>query len=136
MSQENLEIVRRHLAALMSGTPQLALEHMHDDVEFDASTRPDGKIWHGRDGVREALEEWREIWDEYRLELGELIDADADTIVSLWWETGRARQSGAVMSQEGITVFTLSGGLIASVLVSVDRKGVLPALGLPDRRGE
>jgi ketosteroid isomerase-like protein len=130
MSDENVEIVRRHLEALRSETPQLALGYMRDDVEFDASTRPDGKVWHGHDGAREALGEWREIWDEYELKFGDVVDASPDKVVALWSESGRARQSGAFLSQDGATVFTLADGVITHVLVSVDPHGVLARLGV------
>ena len=135
MSLQNVEIVRRHLEALDSETPERALDYMSEDVEFDASTRPGGKVWHGREGVREALVEWVEIWDDFRLEFGDLIDAGGDRVVSLWSESGRAKRSGALMSETGATVFTLAGGEIAAVLVSVDREGVLAGLGLADSRG-
>jgi hypothetical protein len=71
-----------------------------------------------------------EIWGDFRLELEGLIDAGENRVVSLWHESGRAKRSGALMSEAGATVFTLDGGLIASVLVSVDREGVLASLGL------
>ncbi len=130
MTRGNLEIVRLHLDAWRSETPERALEYLREDVEFDARTRPGGKVWHGREGVSEAIAEWVEIWAEFRLELEELIDAGENRVVSLWHESGRARRSGALMSEAGATVFTLDGGLIAAVLVSVDREGVLASLGL------
>jgi ketosteroid isomerase-like protein len=130
MSLENVEIVRRHLDAWRSEEPDAALEYMREDVEFDASTRPDGKVWHGHDGVREAMREWLDIWDEFRLDFGELIDAGGSRVVSLWHESGRAKRSGATISEDGATVFTLADGRISAVLVSVDREGVLAGLGL------
>ncbi len=130
MTLQNVEIVRLHLAALGSETPARALDYMRGDVEFDARTRPGGKVWHGREGVSEALREWMEIWDEFQLEFEELIDAGENRVVSLWHESGRAKRSGALMSEAGATVFTLEDGLIAAVLVSVDREGVLASLGL------
>jgi ketosteroid isomerase-like protein len=135
MTLQNLEIVRLHLDAWSSETPERALDYMSGDVEFDASTRPDGKVWHGHDGVREAVREWVEIWDEFHLELGEVIDAGEGRIVSLWHERGRAKRSGALMSEDGATVFRLEDGLIVSVLVSVDPEGVLAGLGLTRGRG-
>ena len=130
MSQQNVQIVRRHLDAWGSGTPELALDYMAPDVQFDASTRPGGKVWHGREGVRQAIGEWLEIWEDYRMQREGLIDAGGETVVSLWSESGRAKRSGAPISERGATVFTLSGGLISAVLVSVDREGVLAGLGL------
>lgn len=130
MTFQNVEIVRLHLAAWGSENPEAALEYMREDVEFDASTRPDGKVWHGREGVSEAMSEWLEIWGDFRMEFEQLIDAGENRVVSFWHESGRAKRSGALMSEAGITVFTLADGEIAAVLVSVDREGVLASLGL------
>ena len=55
MTLQDIEIVRRHLAAWGSEEPDAALAYMREDVEYDASARPGGKIWHGHDGVREAM---------------------------------------------------------------------------------
>jgi ketosteroid isomerase-like protein len=134
MTLQNLEIVRLHLEAWKSETPARALDYMSEDVEFDAGTRPDGKVWHGREGVREATGEWLEIWDDFRLEFEELIDAGESRVVSLWHESGRAKLSGALMSEAGATVFTLADGHIVAVLVSIDREGVLASLGLSTGR--
>ena len=130
MSQQNVDLVTSHLDAWEGGNSERALGFMSEDVEFDARTRPGGKVWHGRDGVREAIVEWLEIWDEYQMERGRVIDAGGERVVSLWRESGRARRSGAPISEEGATVFTIAGGRISSVLVSVDREGVLAGLGL------
>ncbi len=130
MSQQNVDLVTSHLEAWEAGSPERALGFMSEEVEFDARTRPGGKVWHGREGVREAIGEWLEIWDEYRMERGPVIDAGGERVVSLWRESGRARRSGAPISEEGATVFTITGGQISSVFVSVDREGVLAGLGL------
>ena len=38
------------------------------DVRFDATVRPDGKVWHGPEGARRAMTEWVQEWDEYELQ--------------------------------------------------------------------
>jgi ketosteroid isomerase-like protein len=130
MTRGNVEIVRLHLDAWRSEEPQRALAYMREDVEFDASTRPGGKVWHGRKGVSESMREWLEIWDEFTVQFEELLDAGDDRVLSLWHESGRAKLSGALMSEAGATVFTLADGLIAKVLVSLDREAMLASLGL------
>jgi ketosteroid isomerase-like protein len=139
MSQENVEIVRRCFDAWMSGDSASALPLLSADIEFDVSTRPDGKVWHGPEGMRQAIAEWVGAWDEYTLETEDWLDAGGDRVVSLWREKGRAKQSGTPTAQEGATVFTLRDGLISSVRVSVDRARTLAetglAPGMPDASG-
>lgn len=130
MSQENLEIVRQMLEWWRSDTPQRGLEQMREDVAFDASVRPDGKVWRGRVAVGEALSEWSEIWDEHQLDLDDLIDAGGQHVVLLWSESGRAKHSRALLSQEGATIFTLADGLVCEIRIALDRKAVLAELGV------
>jgi ketosteroid isomerase-like protein len=130
MSKENVEMVRRCFDAWMSGDSASALPLLSAEIEFDVSTRPDGKVWHGPEGVRNAIAEWVNAWDDYALETEEWLDAGGDRVVSLWHESGRAKQSGTPIAQEGATVFTVRDGLISSVRVSVDRASTLAETGL------
>jgi|SRR5581483_3184920 len=130
MSAQNIEIVRLLLDAWAGEAPRGALAYMHEDVTFDTSTRPDGKIWRGPRAVGEAMIEWSEIWDEHEVRYGELLEAADGRVALLWSESGRAKHSGVEMSQDGVSVFTLSGGLVSAMVVSVDRDGTLAMLGL------
>jgi ketosteroid isomerase-like protein len=132
VSEQDLELVRRVMEAVAGGDPQAALQHVDPAVEFDARVRPDGKVWHGHDGLRQALFEWTQTWSDWELENERYIDAGAGRVVVLWRETGRARASGALISQEGATVLTLRDGMIVSALISIDRRRTLAALGLEE----
>jgi ketosteroid isomerase-like protein len=130
MSLQNVEIVRLLLDAWRGGTPALALGYMREDVEIDTSTRPDGKVWSGREGVSAAMADWFDVWDEHRLRFGELVEAADGRVALLWSESGRAKRSRAPLSQDGVTVFTVVDGLVSAILVSVDTDRVLATLGL------
>ena len=57
-------------------TPERALEYMREDVEFDASTQ--ARTARSGTAARASAKrssEWLEIWDEFRLEFEQLIDA-------------------------------------------------------------
>lgn len=41
----------------------------------DATVRPEGRVYQGREGVAEAIRVWVGTWDEWWWELDELIDA-------------------------------------------------------------
>jgi hypothetical protein len=58
MSRENVELVRRSFEEYFGPDPAAALDFFDPGVEFDATDRPDGRIWHGREGVRQAMTEW------------------------------------------------------------------------------
>jgi hypothetical protein len=62
MSQENVEVVRRHIDAYLSGDYEAALEAYHPEVVCDATVRPEGRVYWGREGVIEAFRVWRGTW--------------------------------------------------------------------------
>jgi ketosteroid isomerase-like protein len=129
---EDVEVVRRLLAAIEAGSVGSALALLHADVRFDATVRPDGKVWHGPEGAQRAMTEWVEEWDEYELQIERVLHASEGRVAVLFHERGRARGSRLPIAQAGVTVFTLRGGLIAEIRPRTDRERALTELGLPD----
>jgi ketosteroid isomerase-like protein len=119
------------LEAYRSDAPEQALAYFHPDVAYDTTLRPDGRVWHGREGVRRAMLEWTGAWDEYEMQIERCIQARDERVLLLWHERGRAKGSGVTASESGVSVFTLREGMIASVVVHLDRRAVLQAWGLP-----
>jgi ketosteroid isomerase-like protein len=132
MSQENVEVARLMMEAWGSSAPERALDYLHPEVEYDATVRPDGKVWHGRDGVRRAMIEWTGTWIDWRVEVEGYLDAGDGRVVVLWRESGRAKASGAKMAQEGATVTTVRDGMVVSFVASLDRQGTLKSVGLAE----
>ena len=130
MSRENVEIVRRMMEAWAGSTPETAIEYLHPDVRYDVTVRPDGKVWHGRKGVRRAVVEWAGAWSEWRFAVERYIDLDDERVAFLWQERGRAKGSGVRASQTGITIVTFRDGMVGAMVVSVDRDRALADLGL------
>jgi ketosteroid isomerase-like protein len=131
MSAENVAVVRRMLDAYGAGVPEQALEFFDPEVEFDTTVRPDGRVWHGRDGVRRAMAEWADVWEDFEMSVERCVDAGAGRVLVLWNEHGRARGSGVPLAQAGVTLFTIRTGRIASMTVRLDRAAALEQAGLP-----
>ena len=132
MAASNVEIAQRMLEAWGGTTPETALEYLHPEVEYDVTVRPDGKVWHGPEGVRRAMIEWSGAWSDWSFEVERFFDLGDDRAAFLWRERGRAKGSGVPMSQDGITVLTLRDGLVVAMVTSVDREPTLAALGLAE----
>jgi ketosteroid isomerase-like protein len=130
VSRENVEIVRRMMEAWVGGSPETALGYMAADVEYDVTVRPDGKVWHGHEGVSRAVIEWVGAWSEWSIELERYLDVGDDRVAFLWQERGTAKGSGVAMSLKGISVVTLRDGVVVSMVAHVDRERVLADLGL------
>jgi ketosteroid isomerase-like protein len=118
------------VAAYGGADPDEALAYFHPDVAYDTRLRPDGRVWRGREGVRRAMFEWTDAWDEYELQVERCLEAPDDRVVMLWNEHGRAKGSGVFVSFDGASVFALQKGMIVSAVVHADRDAALRAAGL------
>jgi ketosteroid isomerase-like protein len=129
MSQENVEIVRRHMEAFGSGDYAAALGAYHPEVVCDATVRPEGRIYRGRDGVAEAIRVWGGTWEDWTWEIEELIDA-GDRVLMVVRESGRGKGSRVDVVQQTFWVFRLRDGEIVHATVLVDRAAAVEAAGL------
>jgi ketosteroid isomerase-like protein len=91
MSQENVETVRRCIEAFQRGDYEDAMEAIDPHIEYDLTHFPDGKVYLGHEGIREAFRIWLGTWEDYRQELDELIDLGDDEVLALVRESGRGK---------------------------------------------
>lgn len=129
MSNEAVNVVRAMMNAHARGEAEAALAILHPEVEFDATTRPDGRVWRGRNGVRQAMSEWMGAWEDYRLSLEEFIDT-GDGVLCLWTERGRGKASGAELEIRGGTLYTVREGLITQMVAYDRRETAFEAAGI------
>jgi ketosteroid isomerase-like protein len=127
MSEENIDLVRRMQEAFLGADPESALAYLAPDVVYDARERPDGKVWHGRDGVRRAMLEWGEVWEEWEIGTDGYLEAGSDKVLILWHERGRGRGSGVRMEQRGANLVTVCEGRIVHLRLYVNREAALEA---------
>ncbi|MDX6573487.1 MAG: hypothetical protein QOC86_2643 [Gaiellales bacterium] len=116
MSEENVEIVRKMFEAYASGDFETALAAYAPEVEFDVSIRPEGGVYRGPEGVAEAMRSWTGTWDDFRLEVEEIIDAGGDRVLLVDRQSGRGKGSGAPLDQQTFSVFTIRRGKIVRVV--------------------
>jgi ketosteroid isomerase-like protein len=131
MSDENVDVVRRHMDAYLADDFEGALAHYHRDVVFDATARPEGGVYTGRQGIAEAMRVWRDTWDDWNGRIEALIDA-GDKVLMVLEESGRGKGSGVPVSQETFFVLTLRGGQITHSQVFIDREQAVEAAGLSE----
>jgi ketosteroid isomerase-like protein len=129
MSQENVEIVRRLMDAFRSGDYEGALAAYHPEVVCDATVRPEGRVYRGREGVAEAIRVWGGTWADWTWEIEELIDG-GDRVLMVVRESGSGKGSGVPVVQQTFWVYTLRAGQIVHATVLIDRGEALEAAGL------
>jgi ketosteroid isomerase-like protein len=109
MSQQNVEIVTRCCEAFDRGDYETALNALAPNVEYDLSHFPDGRVYRGHEGVREAFRIWMGTWEDYRQERRGLIDAGEEVVVPTL-EHGRGKGSGVELDRQTVGVWTMRDG--------------------------
>jgi ketosteroid isomerase-like protein len=132
MSQENAEIVRRMYDAYASGDFETAMAYLDPEIEMDLTLRPDGKVFHGHVGVTEAVRTWLGAWEDWRLEVEEIIDLRGDRVLVLATESGRGKGSGIEIEHPHGMIATVRSGKIVRTVGYVERSEALEAAGLSE----
>src|ERR1700694_768061 len=100
MSTENVEAVRRTLETFGREGVEAALQYFDPEVEwFGPPEWPEEHLYRGHDGIRKVASNWEESFEEFRLDLEELIDA-GDEVVALLCQRGRIKGSAALIEQQ------------------------------------
>jgi uncharacterized protein len=123
MSQESVDIVRNVLAAWNRDDHESVLALLDPEVVFDASRRLINPKTHvGTKGRLQMLADRDEVWESFRTEPLEFIDAgDRVVVVGRW--VGKGKGSGIEVDQPIAHIFTVH-----------DRRVVRWELGYPGRR--
>jgi ketosteroid isomerase-like protein len=127
MSRENVELVRRGMESAEAFWALLD-EHVVWDIRKTPFLDVDD-MYVGREAVIEATRHYWGTWDDYNVEVEELIDAGSSVVVIVY-EHGRGRGSGAPIENRFAQVWTFSRGRITRWELFPDKHAALEAAGL------
>ena len=128
MSEENVEIVRRGYEHL-SRTGEFLWDLIDPEIEVhDPPIGPDSRVYLGHEGLRTALTNVEESFDELSFEAEGVLDAGADVVVFVRMR-GRGKGSGVEVEAQIAHVWTMRDGKGVKVRV-LDREAALEAAGL------
>jgi ketosteroid isomerase-like protein len=131
MSEENVEIVRRCCEAFDRGDYVEALNALHPDISYELTHFPDGQVYRGHEGVREAFRRWLGTWEDYRQTREEIIDAGESVVVATR-EFGRGKRSGLHLDRLTFGVWTLKEGKVVRIQFRATKAEALQAVGLSE----
>ena len=134
MSRENVELVRRAANAASTGDWEAVFELYHPDVEFrDLQHAIDApEAVHGLQACRDLMAQWTEVYDEFRLEVYEYIDAHPWVVCDVRWY-GTAKGSGLLVDNRVAQAFQVEDGRIVRVTDGYpDVATALKAVGLEE----
>ena len=133
MSQENLEIARRAYESFITGDLSWLAEFVDPEIEFDLTRNVfNPQVFRGYEGIQQLWTEQNEVWEDFRFEVEELIDA-GDEVVAVLRLVGKGRGSGVPVDQRDIHVVKVRDGRAVRVTMYRDRAEALEAAGLSEQ---
>jgi ketosteroid isomerase-like protein len=133
MSQENVEIVRRAMAAFGERDPDAAAAVLHPAIEWEPAG-PGGverTVYRGFEEIAQATDALAEVWGGMRMEEVELRDLD-DSVVWLGRIHLKGSGSGVEIDQEFGQLYRLRDGKVIGVKAFLTWREALKAAGLDE----
>jgi ketosteroid isomerase-like protein len=132
MSQENVEIVRR-LYEEFSTRHDVPAALFAPDYEMDMSDMAfDVGIQRGFDAAREAFLQYAGTFDDFRIELRDVIHADEEHVVTEIRDGGRVKGSDAEVWNRYFNAWTLRDLKVVRLSSHTHRTRALEAAGLSE----
>ncbi len=136
MSQENLQIVRREyerINADYKAEDKEEREAFGPDYEFDARDVAAGMgIIRGYDAVRDALHDYWDMFEDFHIDLKEVLHTDENRVVTAVRDGGRMKGSDAEVWNDLFHVWTFRDGKVVRVSSHNDKNRALEAAGLSE----
>jgi ketosteroid isomerase-like protein len=131
MAEETGRVMRDLIDAFNSGGTEAALRHMHPEIVWNAPPEwLEDRVYRGHEGMRKLAAGWMGQFDEYRLDLEQVIELDGDRAVALGHQRGRIKESGVPVEQAIGWVVEVSDAKLIRVDVYFSWEATLEAAGL------
>jgi ketosteroid isomerase-like protein len=135
MSQENVEFVRSVYAAfcrLAEGDdiPSYVVDYFEPDCEYQPVEEEE--TIRGHDAMVGWIERWFEAWDEFRVDIDELIEVGDGVIFAAITVHAHGAGSGIQVNQRFFHIFDLRNGKVSRQLEYLERREALEAAGLSE----
>jgi ketosteroid isomerase-like protein len=131
MSTDKLELARQALPDFMRTLR--SNDFFAEDLEWDFSGFRgwiEDAHYYGHAGFDEQMQRWTEPFEDWTMEIDELVDPGGDDILALGTQRGRLKDSGAVVEMEFGQIWTVRDGKLARIRIFATREDARAAAGL------
>jgi ketosteroid isomerase-like protein len=129
VSQENVDLVGRIYEGWSRGDFSVGTDLMAPEFEWHQHAEAVEPGSHRGPAIGGALGKLFEVYDDFRIEPEEYVDA-GDRVVVVARAQAVGRGSGLALDQRFAFVWTVSGGRLADLTVFADRREALEAAGV------
>ena len=132
MSRENVDLVRRAVAAVNARDIDDYLADCTEDVELRTPLGPIGGVYEGPDGIRRFFADIEDMGPDFRLDLERVEAIGEDRVLAFLRVTASGRTTGIPTPDATTNLYDIVDGKIRSIRIFLDRQEALEAAGLRD----
>jgi len=132
MSQENVEMVERAVAALNARDIEGYRACCTEDVKLETPMAAVGGVYEGIDGIRRFLTDVEDAAPDFRMELDGVEEVDSKRVLAFLRNSSTGRASGIRLAWPQTNVYDLVDGKISHIRIFLDRDEALKAVGLAE----
>jgi ketosteroid isomerase-like protein len=130
MSQENVETVRRAIAAINDRDLDAYLSCCTEHVEL--RTPLIAGVYEGRDGIQRWLSDVEDAAPDFQIDITRVEAVGPDQVLAFIRTRGTGRATGIPLGFEATNVYDLVDGQITRVRIFLDATEALKAVGLEE----
>jgi ketosteroid isomerase-like protein len=135
----NLDRLRELIGEFDANGMSAVLPSLHPEIEWHAPQEwLEQKLYRGRDEVEKLGEYWLGQFEDYRVDLVDVVDVGDGRVVALLFQRGRIKESGAEVEQETGWLVEFEDGMMRtnharfSWTEALELAGLDPAEHLPE----
>jgi ketosteroid isomerase-like protein len=132
MSQENVEIVRRAVAALNARDLEGYLTCCTEDVELHTPLKAFVGVYERRDGIKQWLVDVEDAAPDFHIDLQDVKAVGSHQVLAFAHLGSTGRASGVPLAGDSGNVYDLVDGKIRRTRIFLDRADALKAVGLEE----
>ena len=127
--ERNVELARTAFEAFDRRDMEAVWAIADDDVEVGGAPElPNSGSYHGQEGFVTWITQWLDAWDEFRIELVEVVAIDDEHVLVEVDQHGRGQGSGLEVTQRGLAyLVTVRDDVVVRLFLYPDRTAALAA---------
>ena len=130
MSEENVKIVERAVAAVNARDIDAYLACCTDDIELWTPVAAVAGVYEGRDGIERFFADIEDAAPDFRIDTERAQAIGGDRVLFFTRVTSTGRASGIPTTVDTANIYDLDAGKIRRLRIFVDRQAALEAVGL------
>ena len=132
MSQENVEVVKRAVAAINQRDIDGYLACCTEDVRLVTPVADVAGAYDGPNGIRRFFTDITDASPDFKIGIESLEAVGPDRVLGFMSITGTGRASGIPIESPTGNLYDLANGKIKRIRIFFDREQALEAAGLPE----